>query len=49
MKYLLAGPLTDTVNGINQGGSSQPAFITGSITKSKFEDWKTERDIKQTM
>ena len=49
MKYLSAGPLSDTNNDISQGVSSQPAITIGSVSKSNFEGWKTERANKQIM
>lgn len=49
MKYLSAGPLSDTVNGMNQGGSSQPAITIGPVSKSNFENWKTEKANNQIM
>ena len=49
MKYLSAGPLSDTVNEMSQGGSSQPAIAIGSVSKSNFENWKTETANNQIM
>lgn len=49
MKYLSAGPLSDIVNGLNQGGSSQPAITIGPVSKSNFENWKTEKANNQIM
>lgn len=43
MKYLSAGPLSDTLR-----GSSQPITV-GSVSKSNFEDWKTEKISEQMM